>query len=106
MACRCEDIAICREDKRRLNKALNLTVSVLAQDGQLQGQLQNLINYSPEAYTTENIDEICAAIDKLNNDIEPAASSLLAEIGNKQAELEGILERALEEDKRFHSEQK
>lgn len=105
MACRCEDIAICREDKRRLNKALNLTVSILAQDSLLQGQLQNLINGSPEAYTTENINEICIAINKLNDDIEPAASSLLAEIGNKQAELDGILERALEEDKRFHAQQ-
>lgn len=105
MACRCEDIAKCREDKRRLDKAFNLTVSILAQDNLIQGQLQNLKNHSPEAYTTENIDEICTAIDKLNNDIGPASRSLLAEIKNKQEELEGILERAIEEDNIFHARQ-
>lgn len=105
MACRCEYIAMCRADKQRLDKALNLTVSVLTQNALIQDQLDSLTSHSPEAYTTENIDEICAAINRLNDDIEPAASSLFAEIRNKQAELEGILERALEEDMRFHAQQ-
>lgn len=105
MACRHGDIDLCNEDKQKLATAFNLTVSILAQDNLIQGQLQNLKNHSPDAYTADNIDEICEAIDKLNDDIEPASRSLLAEIRNKQEELEEILKRAIEEDMMFHAEQ-
>ena len=105
MACRCKDIAICGGDKQKLDKAFELILRVLEQDKLIQCQLHNLVNHSADAYTADNIDEICTTIEELNDDIGLASSSLLTEIKNKQEELEGILERAIEEDMMFHAEQ-
>lgn len=105
MACRCKDIAICGGDKQKLDKAIELISNILKQDELIQDQLQNLVNHSSDAYTSDNIDEICAIIEKLNEDIGSASNSLLTEIENKQEELEEILERAIEEDMMFHAKQ-
>ncbi len=103
MECRCEELEKCRDDKRILATALNETVSIIAQDNLLQNQLQGLMNNSPDAYTTENIGEICTAIDKLNNDIYPAASGLISEISAKQEELEAMIAKFEKEDDEFHA---
>lgn len=103
MACKCEEIRKCEDDKEKLEKALGLLARIIEENGAIQGQLQSLMGSSSEAYTTENIEEICTAIDKLNDDIEPAAGGLISEISIKQDELDVMLAEFIDEDKRYHT---
>lgn len=103
MACRCEDIGKCKKDKGLLSIALGKATNILSIDDCIQEQLQSLMNNSPEAYTTDNIGEICTAIDKLNDDIRPATSELISEINAKQEELDAMIAAFEVEDAEFHA---
>lgn len=102
MVCRCEDLEKCKADKDILSNALHSTVNIVAWDNEIQKQLWNLMKSSPESYTTENIDEICTAMNKLNDDIKPAANQLMTEICSKIEELEEYIKKWKEEDTQYH----
>lgn len=102
MACRCRDLERCRQDRVVLGRAqmkarwLPLTVSCM------QTKLQSLADGSMDAYTTDNIEEICNAIVMLDDDIEPALEGLIAAIESKKEELEELISRLEKEDRNHH----
>lgn len=102
MACRCEDIRKGENDKRVLCKARAKAGELRSDDNSLQGQLQVIINGSPNAYTVENSDEIGAAIDKLNDEIEPTLNNLVSAINWKIKDLEMNIAKWQEEDNSHH----
>lgn len=71
----------------------------------LREQLGLLRDKSESAYTTDNIEEICAVIDKLDEDIKPALSSLLVCIHAKRNEVVQLIASLSEEDRAFHEAQ-
>lgn len=105
MRCRCGEIDMCREDKRRLGMSRYKVMSIVNQNECIQGQLTILKDHSPKGYTTENIEDICDTIFHLNDDIGEAADDLLTEIKNKEEEVQEIMEELKKEDEAYHGAQ-
>lgn len=101
MACRCSDINLCNIDMQTLNNAQTKASNLFADVNAIQNQINILISYSEDAYTADNNEEICAAMDKLNDEIGPALSQTLAAINQKKNEL-AIMIACLSNEDRIH----
>lgn len=102
MACRCSEIRRCSSDMTQIMAAICKAKDALPYAQSLENQLQTLAGDSPSAYTTENSEEISAAINKLDDDISPTLDALIAALEAKYDEMEDLKNRLQSEDDSHH----
>lgn len=102
MACRCEELTLCEEDKAILIEARGVVNEMIPKSAEIAVQLGKMTVHSPQAYETDNIEEICTAIEELDDDLDPAIGDWLNEIDETLEALEEIEKAYREEDRLFH----
>lgn len=102
MECKCKEIGMCREDKFLLSRAKSVIEGMYSEAAEIETRLNILNNNSPLAYETENIGEICDAINKLDDDIKPTINEWIAGISEKMIWLIAKEEEYVREDREFH----
>lgn len=102
MACRCGELDLCDNDKGILIKARGVVEGMYTESEGIETKLGELKINSPQAYETDNIGEICTAIEELDDDLVPAIGEWLAKIDEALEALEEIKEAYKEEDRLFH----
>lgn len=102
MECKCKEIELCRKDRELLNRARNVIEGMYPEATGIETKLDVLIANSPLAYKTDNIGEICAAIDKLDDDIKPTIKEWLAGIREAMECLDVKEDEYVREDREYH----
>lgn len=102
MKCKCEEIQKCQQDREYLMEARVIVKEIYSETDGISRNLDRLVKYSPQAYETDNITEICMAIEELDNDIEPAVNDWISIIDKQYTLLEEMEMTLKEEDDAYH----
>lgn len=102
MGCRCEELALCEADKEILIEAKSIVKEMYPESAEIAVQLGKMTIHSQQAYETDNIGEICTAIEELDDDLDPAIEDWLTQIDKTLEALEEIEIVYREEDRLFH----
>lgn len=102
MACRCGELKLCDKDKVILMEARGVVEGMYPKSAEIAVQLEKMTIHSPQAYETDNIEEICTAIEELDDDLDPTIGDWLAKIDEVLEVLEEIEKNYMEEDRLFH----
>ncbi|RDU24146.1 hypothetical protein [Anaerosacchariphilus polymeriproducens] len=107
MACRCVDIANCKDDITRLNTALKYLYELKNLDSEVESDLSSVARLCDNAFTTKNQNDLEKNVKEVRDDVANIIISVIMKITTEISNLENQTLVSLEaEDKKMHQEEK
>ena len=98
MACRCSEIRRCSRDMTQIMIAICRTKNTLPHVQDIETNIKTLSDHSPDGYTTDNMEDLCAAMRRLDDEISPTLEGLIAALD--------LQDRLEQEDDHHHEAQR
>ena len=106
MACRCSEIRRCSRDMTQIMIAICRAKNTLPHVQDIETNIKTLSDHSPDGYTTDNMEDLCAAMRRLDDEISPTLEGLIAALEAEYDRLADLQERLEQEDDHHHEAQR
>lgn len=106
MACRCSEIRRCSRDMTQIMIAICRAKNTLPHVQDIETNIKTLSDHSPDGYTADNMEDLCSAMRRLDDDISPALEGLIAALEAEYDRLANLQNSLEQEDDHHHEAQR